>query len=185
MMQDLPDHNLDARRGVSDFDKKLRVIAENTIRYIEDSADAEGIRSRLYIDQAIRTVAAQIERIGEKTGVARRPNRGGLAPWQERRAKERLMADLAEHTTVNDLAQECRMSASHFARAFRQTTGMTAHQWLTHHRVAVAKEILRDRSRELSDVALTCGFADQSHFTRVFSRAAGMPPGAWRRHLGE
>jgi transcriptional regulator GlxA family with amidase domain len=36
----------------------------------------------------------------------------------------------------------------------------------------------------LADVALACGFADQSHFTRVFSAATGLPPGAWRRATG-
>ena len=185
MMQDLPAPNLEARYVVPDFATKLRIITENTIRYIEDLADAEGMKSRQFIEQVIRTVVAQIEGDGEKTCVSRRANRGGLAHWQERRAKERLMADLAEHTTVNELARECRISVSHFARSFRQTTGMTPHQWLTHHRVEVAKQILRDRNRELSDIALVCGFADQSHFTRVFSRAAGMPPGAWRRHLDE
>jgi AraC-like DNA-binding protein len=185
MMQNLPASNLETRYAVPDFDTKLRIITENTIRYIEDSADAEGMKSRQFIEQVIRTVAAQIEGDGEKTCVARRANRGGLAHWQERRAKERLMADLAEHPTVNELARECRISVSHFARSFRQTTGMTPHQWLTRHRVEVAKQILRDRNRELSDIALVCGFADQSHFTRVFSRAAGMPPGAWRRRLDE
>jgi len=184
-MQNLPAHKLEVRYAVTDFDTKVRVITQNTIRYIEDAADAEGIKSRIFLDQVIRTVAARIEQAGERTCVARRANRGGLAPWQERRAKERLLADLTEHTTVSELAQECRMSVSHFARCFRQTTGMTAHQWRMHHRVEAAKEILRDRSRELSDIALACGFADQSHFTRAFSRAAGMPPGAWRRNLVE
>jgi AraC-like DNA-binding protein len=40
---------------------------------------------------------------------------------------------------------------------------------------------LRSRQLPLSVVALTCGFSDQSHFTRVFSRIVGTSPGAWRR----
>lgn len=183
MTHNTQDYSFEVHNLVSDFETKLRTVSENTIRYIEDFAEAEGIKSRLVIDRVVRTVAAQIERGAETTSVAQKPKRGGLAPWQERRAKQRLTADVAEPTTLNDLAQECRMSVSHFSRAFRQTTGMTAHQWLTHHRVEVAKQILRDGGSELSDVALTCGFADQSHFSRVFSRAVGMPPGAWRRCL--
>ena len=48
----------------------------------------------------------------------------------------------------------------------------------------VAKEKLRDGGLSLSDVALTCGFANQSHLTRVFTRMVGVSPGAWRRALG-
>lgn len=183
-MQTLPAQNPVARFPAPDVDAKLRIITENAIRYIEDLADAEGVKNPLSIRRIIRALAVEVERSSEKAG-ARRVTRGGLAPWQERRAKEKLIADLSENTTLDELARECRMSVSHFARAFRQTTGVTAHQWLMNHRVEAAKEILRDRTRELSEIALSCGFADQSHFTRAFSRAAGMPPGAWRRNLGE
>ena len=47
----------------------------------------------------------------------------------------------------------------------------------------LAKNLLRKQEKTLSDVALACGFADQSHFTRVFTRMTGISPGAWRRGL--
>jgi len=43
--------------------------------------------------------------------------------------------------------------------------------------------LLRDGRLSLSDVALSCGFADQSHFTRVFTKLTGLNPSAWRRNL--
>jgi AraC-like DNA-binding protein len=55
------------------------------------------------------------------------------------------------------------------------------HAWLLQCRVDAAKSMLRDRRLPLSEVALGCGFADQSHFTRVFSRLVGVSPGLWRR----
>ncbi len=71
-----------------------------------------------------------------------------------------------------------------FARAFRQTTGMPPHRWLLARRVDRAKELLAASPMRLADIALACGFADQSHFTKVFTRMAGTSPGAWRReHL--
>jgi transcriptional regulator GlxA family with amidase domain len=48
-------------------------------------------------------------------------------------------------------------------------------------RVERAKELLRDPDRKLVDIAQACGFVDQSHFTRVFSRSEGYSPGRWRR----
>jgi AraC family transcriptional regulator len=106
---------------------------------------------------------------------------GGLAPWQLRRARELARAKLSDSISVSELATECRLSSSHFSRAFKQTTGMTPHSWLTRMRVEQAKELLQETDIELVDIALTCGFADQSHFSRVFSRAEGQTPGRWRR----
>jgi AraC family transcriptional regulator len=63
--------------------------------------------------------------------------------------------------------------------------GVAPHNWLLARRVEVAKERLRDDRLSLLDVALACGFADQSHLTRVFTRVVGVSPGAWRRALEE
>jgi AraC-like DNA-binding protein len=62
---------------------------------------------------------------------------------------------------------------------------MPAHKWLLSRRIELAKEKLRDGRSSLSDVALACGFTDQSHLTRIFSRLVGITPGAWRRVLDE
>lgn len=113
-----------------------------------------------------------------------RPVRGGLAPWQMNLVRDKLTANLAGDVSLGELANDCGVSISHFSRAFRQSTGSLPHQWLLRHRVDQAKTLLRDRSLPLSDVAVFCGFADQSHFTRVFTRLNGISPGAWRRSLG-
>ena len=114
-----------------------------------------------------------------------RPVRGGLAPWQVRRATEILSANLDGDVPLKEVAKECRLSVSHFSRAFRRTMGMAPHQWLLTKRIEAAKGKLRDNKIPLSDVALACGFADQSHLTRVFTRAVGLSPGAWRRAVDE
>jgi AraC family transcriptional regulator len=110
--------------------------------------------------------------------------RGGLAPWQERRARELLEANLEGGVSLEDIAGACRLSASYFARAFKQSTGLAPHRWLLQRRVSKAKTLLRDPSLSLAEVALECGFADQSHFTRVFGQWFGTTPGAWRRWAG-
>jgi AraC-like DNA-binding protein len=58
---------------------------------------------------------------------------------------------------------------------------MPPHQWLLRRRVDKARQLLHDPSAALADVALACGFADQSHLTRVFTRLTGTGPNAWRR----
>jgi AraC-like DNA-binding protein len=107
--------------------------------------------------------------------------RGGLAAWQERRAKELL--SLKEDISTADVARECSLSAGHFARAFRQTTGLSPHQWLLSRRIDRAHELLCEGELSLAEIASACGFADQSHFTKVYARLRGISPGVWRRQL--
>lgn len=108
--------------------------------------------------------------------------KGKLAAWQERRAKDIMAARLATDLTIAQVASECRLTPSHFARAFRRSTGIPPYRYLTTLRVEEAKKLLSQQHVPLSDVALMCGFGDQSHFTRVFRQLAGASPGAWRRN---
>jgi AraC family transcriptional regulator len=112
-----------------------------------------------------------------------RSNYGGLAPWQMRRVVEAVEADPGANYTISMLAQECDLSSSHFARAFKETTGLAPHQWLTRQRIEHARRLLAQTSMELSEIALACGFVDQSHFSRVFARQEKRSPGRWRRRL--
>ena len=108
---------------------------------------------------------------------------GGLAPWQLRRACDAMEAELGENHSISRLAGDCGLSSSQFARAFKETTGLAPHQWLTRRRVQRARELLAQTTMELTDIALACGFVDQSHFSRVFARTEKQSPGRWRRQL--
>lgn len=137
--------------------------------------------SQLYVDHLILAFATHAAtRYG-----GMRPGgvpRGGLAPWQLRRAQEWLAADLTGATSLQEVAEACGLSLSYFARAFRTSTGTTPHAWLQARRVDRALTLLRDAELPLAEVALRAGFADQSHFSRVFKNATGTTPGAWRRN---
>jgi AraC family transcriptional regulator len=107
--------------------------------------------------------------------------RGGLAPWQESRAKEAMDADLDKEITIARLAYDCGLSASQFARAFRQSTGCPPHRWLLQRRVKRAQDLLLTSDKTLAEIASSCGFFDPSHLTRAFSQTVGTSPGLWRR----
>jgi AraC-like DNA-binding protein len=104
-----------------------------------------------------------------------------LTPLQEHRVTSRLLDDLAGDTSLSELAALCGLSRGYFVRAFKQITGMPPHRWLLMHRVKRAKDLLRGTHLPIADIAMACGFADQSHLTRVFSKAFGISPAAWRR----
>ncbi|THD60585.1 AraC family transcriptional regulator [Phenylobacterium sp.] len=112
--------------------------------------------------------------------IPRAKHRGGLAPWQLRRSCDIVESNLEATISLQVLADECGLSVSHFSRAFTRSTGLAPHRWMMQRRVQVAKEMLLKDATPLADIALACGFADQSHFTRTFATATGLTPGRWR-----
>jgi AraC-like DNA-binding protein len=107
--------------------------------------------------------------------------RGGLAPRQLRSACEFIEANLHGDPSIADIAAECGLSGSYFAKAFKQATGAPPHAWLSMRRIARAKQLLSGTNVELAEIALACGFVDQSHFSRAFRKTEGCSPGRWRR----
>ena len=106
---------------------------------------------------------------------------GQLSPWQLRRAIDFIATNLDGDPTIAQLAGECGLSSGYFARAFRRTTGVTPHQWLIRKRIERAQELLLRGRIALAEVAIICGFVDQSHLSRMFAKFAGMSPGRWRQ----
>jgi AraC family transcriptional regulator len=104
-----------------------------------------------------------------------------LTPLQEHRVTSRLLDDLAADTSLSELAELCGLSRSYFIRAFKQIAGMPPYRWLLMQRVKRAKALLRGTNMPIAEIAVACGFADQSHLTRVFSKAFRISPAAWRR----
>jgi len=105
----------------------------------------------------------------------------GLAPWQCDLSLRLLLGDLSSDCPVAALASHCGLSRSHFARAFKVSMGVPPHRWLMNHRIRRAGDMLEWTTESIADIALSCGFADQSHLTRVFHAAVGDSPAAWRR----
>lgn len=93
-------------------------------------------------------------------------------------------ANLAQHLTLEGLADRARVSRAHFARRFRAVTGLSPHRYITLRRIEKARELLGNPRLEINRIALDLGFGDQSHFTQVFRAATGITPGQFRRGLG-
>jgi AraC family transcriptional regulator len=138
--------------------------------------------NELFVDQVALALSAYFAYAYGGMRKADRVARGGLAPWQERRCKELMTGRLGHQISLGELAKACGLSISRFARAFKQATGESPHRWLVKRRVEAAKELLRSSDLSIAEIALDCGFSDQSHLTRVFSVMAGATPGTWRRN---
>ncbi|MDR4307581.1 helix-turn-helix transcriptional regulator [Chelatococcus sambhunathii] len=109
--------------------------------------------------------------------------RGGLTPEQLRIAFQELAANGEAKRTVAEVATLCGLSRGHFIRAFRMSVGETPCRWSRLLRIEAAQAALLNSDATIADIAAQCGFADQSHLTRVFSAEVGVSPAALRRTL--
>lgn len=137
--------------------------------------------NQLYVDHVLLAFRSHLAVAYGGAKVPSASHRGGLAPWQSRRAQDLLRENLAEGISLEKLAEACALSPSAFLRGFRKSTGLPPHQWLLTQRVDRAAALMRKAELPLSEIALSSGFSDQSHFTRIFSQQMGISPGAWRR----
>ncbi len=168
---------LSAPHSVIYQDDAIRHLGEALLPAIDQPHTA----SELYVSHV---ALALLSRLTALYGVEPRllsQLRGGLAPWQERRAKDMLIANLDGRIGLEALAAECRLSRSHFARAFKNTTGFSPLRWLAAQRVDRAKILLQTTNFSLEQIAVSCGFSDASHLARAFRQATGLRPGDWRR----
>jgi AraC family transcriptional regulator len=97
------------------------------------------------------------------------------------RVKERLHEDFREPLRMRDLARDAGVHPVHLARVFRKLEHRTPGDYQQRLQVRAACEQLRNAEWPLAVIAAECGFADQSHFTRVFRRMAGTTPARFRR----
>ena len=138
--------------------------------------------NRLFLDHTMLALCAHI---AGTYGVAIEPRvlAKGLSGWRLRRAKDLIASRLDGDVSIAEIAAECGLTPSYFARQFAEATGTTPHRWLLKMRVETAKRLIVEGRLSLAEIAAACGFADQSHFTRVFARETGATPRAWRDHL--
>src|SRR5271170_4833599 len=156
-------------------------IIKNLLNVINFAFNNPGRTSQLFIDEiSVLLMSHLIHTYSDVSPIEPR-TRGGLASWQERIAKEILIARIRNPPTVDELGQACGVSARHFIRAFRQSTGLTPHQWLMQERALKAKNLLEHSDRTLAEISAACGYANQSHLCRAFRRCFGGSPSAARR----
>ena len=118
---------------------------------------------------------------------------GGTPDWHDDASvfDSRTLHHLVEHIdghlvltpSLSDMGTRVGMSPSHFARKFRQSTGLSLHRFVNRRRIHASLESLKEQSEPLAHIALELGFSSQAHFTHVFSGLTGMTPAKYRKHF--
>jgi len=139
------------------------------------------VASELYVDHLVLAAHAYIART--YGGIRSAPSvvRGGLAPWQLNRATEMLKANLDGQIALSQVAGECKLSVSHFVRAFKQTVGEPPTAGSCSNALTQPRNSCLHSGLPMVEIALKCGFADQACFIRAFRKLLKTTPGEWRR----
>ena len=146
------------------------------------SAEAESHHpaGRLYADSLANTLATHLLRHYTIAGGRARAESGGLSGRALNRATDYMEDNLERDLSLAEIAEAVALSPFHFARSFKQATGLTPHQYLVKSRVERARRLLAETDLPIAEVGLRAGFNSQSHFTTVFRRQTRLTPGAYR-----
>jgi AraC family transcriptional regulator len=164
--------------------RDLLVVSVQLIEAACRARDGDSHGTRAHIARAVALLDGPAgARTGTQTGdrCSRLIPRGGFAAWQSKRLAAHVDANLAGKILIKDLAASLHISVGHFCRAFKCTFGMPARIWIRRRRIELAQALMLTTGASLSEIALSCGMSDQSHFTRSFRRIVGEAPSFWRQ----
>jgi AraC family transcriptional regulator len=144
------------------------------LRALEAEARNGGAGGLPFVNALGRALALQFM---QHFGAGEVPARGGLSAVARRTLLARVQSSLADPPSVPILAASVGLSVGHFQRAFRESFGRSPVQQMLSWRLEAARRALLSAT-SVSAVAASFGFADHSHFTRLFRRQFGITPGA-------
>lgn len=152
------------------------------IRMLDAEIAAPGFASRLLVEGLSRALATLLVRLDIK-GHCMDADRIHLSPWKLKKVIDFVEGQLDRDIGLADLAEVADLSPFHFSRVFKLATGVTPYHYVRDRRLERARQMLTENRLSIAELALACGFANQSHFTAAFTRAMGVSPGRYRRQF--
>jgi AraC family transcriptional regulator len=169
-----PGPDIETRHEV--FDPQMSWL----VQALHDEAQRGAPGGALYAQGlSIALIAWLREHYGRRAAPGARRS-AGLTPVQRQRVRDCVEAHLGEDLSVERLAQEAALSSVRFASAFKASFGCTPHRWVQQRRIEQAVRLLKTTPSPIADIALSLGFASQSHFTQVFRQTMGTTPARMR-----
>ncbi len=157
-------------------DEQLRVLLAEMGR----EAEAGWAAGSLYGDLLGLSLSHTLLRRHASVPVLYAGLRGGMPMAKLRRVLEYVQANMEQDLKLETLAAEAGMSAFHFARLFRESTGVTPHQHVLDQRMERAKQWMKAGNLSIAEIAAQVGFGSATNLVRSFRTRVGMTPGAWK-----
>jgi AraC family transcriptional regulator len=158
-------------------DGQMEHLLRALVAVAQDGSGADPLLGELLVNAACI-------RLAKRFAVSRLntvPRLGGLPKARLKRVLEYIDANVGRNITLSELASVVNMSVYYFAVLFRQSTGLSPHQYVLNQRVERAKELLRDPKLSVMDISMSVGFEHQNNFARAFRRVIGVSPRQFRR----
>jgi AraC family transcriptional regulator len=130
----------------------------------------------LFMESLATALASHLLMRYSSQPVAMREYRGGMSTNQLRRTIDFIEANLGGNFGLAELAANVRISPYYFCRLFKQSTGLSPHQFVIRERIEHARQMLKEHRLTTVEIASNRGFSDQSHFARVFRGLVGTTP---------
>jgi AraC family transcriptional regulator len=155
----------------------------DTASKLKNAIESGQAKSMPYLEALSAVLAHEISRVNREVAAEPAVYRGGLASWQRRAVVDYIQEHLSEQVSVLELAKLARLSLHHFCRAFKQSFGVPAGQYQVQRRMEVAKLLLADRTKSVTDIALSLGYAQTGSFGNAFRKTTGWTPTIYRREF--
>lgn len=149
-------------------------LAWFAIRLYEEFREMDSVSALAIEGLALEIVAELSRKQGRQQVSESKPPR-----WLKQ-ATELLQAQFAESLVFSSIAHTLGVHPVHFARVFRQFHGCTAGEYVRRLRIEAASRKITAGKLPLVDIAMSCGFSDQSHFSKSFKRSTGLTPAQYR-----
>lgn len=154
-------------------------FVENFIRFLLTEAET-GECGSLYAESLATALAIRLVKNHSAAKLVLLEYGGGLPKYKLRRVVEYINESLDGELPLSTLAAVCELSVYHFARQFKQSTGATPHQFVLRRKIERAKRLLTETNSSVAEIAFRLGFADQSHFTKLFFSVTGATPKTYK-----
>jgi len=161
--------------------KKSDLLVYQICLALKADLDADGVGNGFYADSMATALAAHLLQHYSTHKHKLREHENGLSRYKLTQAIEYMSDRLSEKVSLALIATELHMSQYYFCRLFKQSTGMTPHQYLTRQRIERAKQLLKLPELTITWIAQECGFANQSHFAKYFRLRTGVSPQQFRK----
>jgi len=176
---------LDGSRLLDRASPVARVVAGGSLRSLDGALTTGAIKREFEREKHPSAVVLEglgLELIGRLARLEERVESGRVPGWLLR-TKEMIEDCAGSELTIADLAAMATVHPVYLARAFRKHFGSSPGEYMRRKRLLRVQRLLADTQLSLAEVALQCGFSDQSRMTHAFRGEFGVPPGQYRRLL--
>lgn len=168
---------IELRSVLLNRDPQLTFIANSCL----SEMTTDGLGGKLYTESLANLFAIHLLRNYCTTPAKLRTYEGGLSKLQLKRSLDYIHANLDNELSLETIASELNLSHYYFCSLFKQSIGVSPWQYVIKQRVERAKQLLKNSELAISEVALACGFAHQSHLNKHFRKLTGIAPNRYRR----